>query len=161
MKQTILRVGAIIVLGAGLGLTANSLSPRSLSWMARPEVVVPGEFITQDQAVARWHEGQAVFLDAREPADFAAGHIGNALNLPAQSFAEHFRDVAPLLATNSELILYCDGGECGLSHELADQLRQQGYLNLRILSTGWAGWLAAGGPVTRENQNGTNLGTAH
>ena len=38
----------------------------------------------------------AIFLDAREPQDYAAGHIGNALNLPGLRFEAHFGKVAPL-----------------------------------------------------------------
>ena len=91
----------------------------------------------------------------------ASSHIGNALNLPAQSFAEYFGEVAPLLTPDSELILYCDGGECNLSHELADSLRQQGYANLHILTNGWMGWREAGLPVTRANKYETTAVPGH
>lgn len=161
MKKTLARATTIVALGAGLGLAANVLSPRSLPLIARPATLVPGEFITLDRAVSLWRQGGVFFLDAREPADYAAGHIGNALNLPAQSFAEHFGEVAPLLTPDSELILYCDGGECELSHELADRLRQQGYANQHILSNGWAGWREAGLPVTRANQYEPTTGPGH
>jgi len=161
MKKSLARVLAIILLGAGLGLAANSLSPRGLSLIARSPALVPGGFITLDQAVLLWRAGGVLFLDAREPADYSAGHIGKALNLPAQSFAEHFGAVAPLLTPDTELILYGDGGKYQLSQALADRLRRQGYANLHILSNGWAGWREANLPDTRGNKHETATGSAH
>ena len=139
----------MVLLGAGLGLAANQISPRGLALVASPKsAVAPGEFVPLEQARQLWIGGSALFLDAREPGDYAAGHIGNALNLPAQSFAQHFGEVSPMLTPASELILYCDGTECDLSHQLAEMLRQQGYTNLHILFNGWTTWKQAGLPVT-------------
>lgn len=138
----------IVLLGVGLGLAGNRLSPRGLPLIAaRPEISAAVHFIALDQADQLWRRGVAVFLDAREPADYAAGHIGNALNLPAQSFTARFGEVAPLLTPSSELVLYCDGEECELSHRLAESLRQGGYTNLHVLPNGWTEWRRAGLPV--------------
>ena len=143
----------LVLLGVGMGLAANQISPRGISLITPPEQApAAGEFIALDQAKQLWHRGAAVFLDAREPADYAAGHIGNALNLPAQSFAQHFGEVAPILTPDAELVLYCDGKECELSHRLAQSLRQQGYANLHILSNGWTAWRQARLPTTSGGQ---------
>jgi len=152
MKSLWIQVLVIVLLGVGAGLLVNQLSPRGIPWLVVPVVVPAGEFIPLDQAVQAWHRGNVLFLDAREPADYAAGHIGNALNLPAQSFAEHFGEVAPLLTSGSELILYCDGTECDLSRQLAAHLRQQGYVHAHILANGWAAWQQAGLPATGGKQ---------
>ena len=148
MKRSLLRGLLIVVLGAGLGLVANEISPRGIPLIAPAKAAVaPSEFIPLDQARQLWGSGTAVFLDAREPDDYAAGHIGNALNLPAQSFGEHFADVVPLLTPASEMVVYCDGTECELSHRLADLLRQQGYTNSHVLFNGWTAWSQAGFPT--------------
>jgi rhodanese-related sulfurtransferase len=153
MKQLLTRALIIVGLGLGLGLAANQISPRGIPLVApRKEIAKADEFIPLDKAKQLWGLGTALFIDAREPADYAAGHIGNAFNLPAQSFAQHFGQLAPMLTTDSELVLYCDGKECDLSHRLADNLRQQGYTNLHILANGWTVWRQAGLPVTRGGQ---------
>ena len=114
--------------------------------IAPPKPLPPVEsYLSLDRAKELW-QGGAVFLDARAPADFAAGHIGNAFNLPAQSFAQHFGEIAPLLTSESQLVLYCDGVECDLSHRLQGSLRQAGYTNTHLLFNGWTAWRQAGLP---------------
>lgn len=143
----------LVLLGAGLGLAANQISPRGIPLITPPEQVSAAvEFITLDHAKQLWHGSAALFLDAREPDDYAAGHIGNALNLPAQSFAQRFGEIAPLLTHNSEMVLYCDGPECDLGHRLRDSLHQLGYTNTHLLSNGWTAWRQAGLPTTLAGQ---------
>ena len=144
-KASLPRALVLVLLGAGLGLAANQVSPRGIPLVAPlKQAPVVADFIPLDQAKLLWQSGTAFFLDAREPADYAAGHIGNALNLPAQSFAQHFGEVAPMLALDSELVLYCDGPECELSHRLRESLRQLGYTNTHLLFNGWTAWRQAG-----------------
>ena len=139
---------AIGLFGAGLGLAANLISPHGIPVVSGPVAVAPEPFMPLDQAAQWWRQGGALFLDAREPADFVAGHIGNALNLPAQSFAEHFGEVAPLLTPDTVMVIYCDGAECELSEQLARRLREQGQRQVHILFNGMTAWRAAGLPVT-------------
>ena len=145
LSQTI----GIVLFGFAVGLVGNQISPRGLPLFAPPRQTPNAEaFIALDQARQLWNRGDAFFLDAREPADYAAGHIGNALNLPAQSFAQHFGKIAPLLTPASVLILYCDGADCELSHRLRESLRPLGYTNTHLLFNGWTAWRQAGLPVS-------------
>ena len=143
----------IVLFGVGAGLTANQISSRSLSLITPPRPAHQAQaFIALEQARQLWQTGAAIFLDAREPADFAAGHIGNALNLPAQSFGQHFGECAPLLTPETALVLYCDGPHCELSHRLREYLRQLGYTNTHLLFNGWTAWRQAGLPQARGGQ---------
>jgi rhodanese-related sulfurtransferase len=149
LMQSLQRAAGIVLLGIGAGLAANQISPRGLPLIALTKPAATAqEFIPLDQAKQLWDSGASLFLDAREPDDYAAGHIGNALNLPVLSFAQHFPGIAPMLAPDSSLILYCDGQECDLSHRLAEILRQQGYTNVQILFNGWTAWRQAGLPAS-------------
>jgi rhodanese-related sulfurtransferase len=153
MKKLLTQSLILICLGVGLGLGVNQLSPRGMPWVPPPKKETKAdEFIALHKAKELWGNGAALFVDAREPADYAAGHIGNAFNIPAQSFGQHFSRVAPMLTPDSALVLYCDGKECDLSHRLADNLRQQGYTNLHMLFNGWTAWRDAGLPTTRGDQ---------
>jgi rhodanese-related sulfurtransferase len=138
------------------GLAANETSPRGITLLEgiAPAAPIPttSEFIPLAQAKRLRLGGTALFLDAREPDDFAAGRIGNALNLPAQSFTLHFPEVAPVLSPDSELVLYCDGQECDPGRHLAASLRQQGFTNLHVLANGWTAWHEAGLPTTIGGQ---------
>ncbi len=146
-----LRQAALIVLSAtALGLVANRISPRGLPLIPPPKPVpAPESTLTVAAAKALWLGGEALFLDAREPADYAAGHIANALGLPAKSFDEHFPAIAPMITPASPLVLYCDGIECDLSHRLRASLAGLGYTNALVLADGWTAWSAAGFPTKK------------
>lgn len=141
----------ILILGAGLGLGINVVSPRRISlWPPKVKADSEGIPISVNEAYQQWKLGTALFLDAREPADYAAGHIANALNLPAQSFSQHFGAIAPMLTPSTDLIVYCDGVECELSHRVAGELRRLGYTNLQLVLNGWSQWNKSGLPRSSE-----------
>jgi rhodanese-related sulfurtransferase len=153
MRRILQQASVILLIGVLLGLAGNQASPRGLPLIAPPKAAFnAGEFISLEKANELWRNGATFFLDAREPADYAAGHIGNALNLPAQSFEEHFGEIAPMLAPESSLVLYCDGRDCELSHRLQDSLRHLGYTNTHLLFDGWSTWRQAGLPTTEKGQ---------
>jgi rhodanese-related sulfurtransferase len=138
MRKTLYRAVLIVLIGMGLGLVGNAISPRGIPLIAPPKKQPkPEEFIALEKAKELWESGSAIFLDAREPIDYTAGHIGNALNLPALAFERHFSEIAPMLTPESPVVVYCDGKECELSHRLADSLRQVGYTNVHMLYNGW------------------------
>ncbi|MFZ2448518.1 MAG: rhodanese-like domain-containing protein [Syntrophobacteraceae bacterium] len=89
----------------------------------------------------------AVFIDARSPEAFAAGRIQGALNLPSDSFEEHFARLQPEIPPDSLIITYCDGEACTLSKDLAFELAGKGYLHVRVLVNGWSVWQDAKLPV--------------
>ncbi len=141
------RILLILVLGAGLGLLNNALSPKGVPLITPPKQAPnPGEFIPLDKARELWGAG-GFFLDARSRADFEAGHIANALNLPAEAFDEHFGRLAPMLPPDAPVIVYCDGEDCELSHELAARLKEQGFTGVQMLFNGWTVWREAGFPT--------------
>src|SRR5262245_46805872 len=138
----------IVIIGAALGLLANSVSPRRIPLIPPPKAPpTPEGIVTLEQARSLWSTGTAFFLDARAPADYEAGHIAQAFNLPFESFADHFPPLAAMLTPVTPLVVYCDGVECELSQRLADQLRQLGYRDIRLLENGWTVWRKAGLPT--------------
>jgi rhodanese-related sulfurtransferase len=145
MRRTFSRALLIVVMGLSLGLAANTVSPRRIPLIRPPpKAPQPSEMLTLPEAKAIWESGAAFFLDARAPADYAAGHITGAFNLPAEEFDQHYPQVAPILTPDRLVVVYCDGQECELSHHLADKLRSMGFRNVRILHNGWTVWRTAG-----------------
>jgi rhodanese-related sulfurtransferase len=150
MRRTWIRACLIVVVGTALGLLANTVSPRRIAWITPPKPVVqPEQLLSLEQARELWGASTAFFLDARAPDDYAAGHIARALSLPADDFEKHFPNLAPLLAPDSLLVVYCDGSECELSHRLADRLKQLDFQQIRILTNGWTVWTNASLPVEK------------
>ena len=154
MKKCILQALILLVASMGLGLLGNAISPRGLPLRTPPSSSLEQEeFISLEQAKELWSNGAAIFLDAREPAEYSAGHIGNAFNLPGLRFETYFGDVAPILTPESQIVVYCDGIECDLSHRVSERLKQMRFTNVRILSNGWTVWRQAGLPIQERDAN--------
>lgn len=148
MFQTAQRALLLVVMGILLGFLNNAISSKGIPLITPPKkVATADEYVPLEKAHELWSAGGSFFLDARTPADFEAGRLANALNLPVEEFGEYFPKLAPLLSPDSPLVVYCDGTECELSHRLAELLRQQGYTNVHMLFNGWTAWSKAGYPV--------------
>ncbi len=79
------------------------------------------------------------FVDAREDTLYKAGHIPGAINV---SFDHIDKDGDKFLALPKDdlIVIYCDGGDCHLSHDLAEFALAQGYGRLAVFTGGWAEW---------------------
>jgi rhodanese-related sulfurtransferase len=81
-----------------------------------------------------------VFVDARYSADYGAGHIQGAINLPVTTSAalvpaylHHFPKTFPV-------VVYCQSKSCPFSKSVATMLLLQGYTDVRLLDGGWQEW---------------------
>ena len=145
MVRTLLLALLITGAGAALGLMVNTVSPRRIPFITPPKTAPQStDFVPFDEARQLWQSGAVFFLDARAPADYQAGHIAGAYNLPAEDFDARYPETATMLTPETVIVAYCDGLECDLSHHLTTRLRELGYTNVRILQNGWTAWRKAG-----------------
>ena len=98
-------------------------------------------------AQRRFHDEAALFIDARSPADFAAGHIPGARSIPYEAFDDYFSELADLIDTGTELIVYCSGRECDDALLLAAELRSMGVDDVVLFVDGFDGWKQYGGAI--------------
>ena len=90
-------------------------------------------------------ETETIFVDARFPRDFRAGHIGKAINVPT-FFGEKERGEAMAnVAKNRYLVVYCQSNGCGFAEKVALSLIGDGYGNLAIFKGGWREWAESRG----------------
>ncbi len=68
-----------------------------------------------------------IFIDVREPAEFASGHVKGAINLPPSQLMAGATKLADV-PKDTELVLYCLSGS--RSNASINMLRQMGYTNL-------------------------------
>ncbi len=97
--------------------------------------------ISYDQFVMFLKMPCVALIDARIPESYAKGHVQNAINIDGTQAESP--DVIPLLAAfphDKIIVIYCDGGECELSHRVADVLKNFGYGPIYIYTGGWAEW---------------------
>jgi rhodanese-related sulfurtransferase len=93
--------------------------------------------------------GAALFLDARDPAEYEAGHIPGAMRLTAADLAAEPERAKTLPVAGRPIIVYCEGGECEASLEVARVLVEGGYRKVLVYSGGFPEWSATGYPVER------------
>lgn len=85
-------------------------------------------------------------MDARDPDEFAQGHVPGAVNLPAEALLTGLGE-ASALPQDKPLVLYCSNLACPKSKELAQGLGEMGFSKLTVLPEGLEGWISAGGPL--------------
>jgi rhodanese-related sulfurtransferase len=137
-----------MVVGASLvGFAFNALSPRGVSLLKEPPPLTSSAWKEISLENARALFGQAVFVDARSKEDYAAGHIGGAVSLPLHEFDAEWANFTSTVPPELELIVYCSGGDCELSHKLAERLAQANYKSIFVLTAGYDAWKAGNLPV--------------
>lgn len=81
-------------------------------------------------------------LDVRPEEEYRAGHLPNAINIPVEQMEAMLGE----LPKDREIVAYCRGPYCVLSHEAVQRLRKLGY-RVRRFDEGFPEWKAAGLPI--------------
>jgi rhodanese-related sulfurtransferase len=138
-----LKTLSIVGAAVALAFLFNAARPQIPTQPQPPGPVVespaPSGEISLEEAESLYREGRAVFLDARDPEEYAAGHIDGALSLSPIAFTREFPDMQARLEQKT-VITYCDGELCELSYELAQQLTAAGVTDVRVFKNGWSLW---------------------
>jgi rhodanese-related sulfurtransferase len=88
-----------------------------------------------------------VIIDSRPKArQYDPGHIPGAINIPDTQFDKMVERLPADKAT--QLVFYCGGLECMLSHNSAFKAEKLGYSNIKVYADGMPDWKARGGPVS-------------
>lgn len=85
------------------------------------------------------------FVDARDIADYQAGHIQGAMNIPYHEF-EKYKGVLEGLPKDQVYVCYCSSA-CDVSIDLAYAMAKMGFTKTYIFHGGWDEWKTAGYPA--------------
>ena len=101
-----------------------------------------GYFIPKitEEKVKKLLDTDTIFIDARYPFDYQAGHLEGALSIPVDS-NDVFRNKATAhIAKNSRIVLYCQSSGCQYAEKIAIKLKDDGFTNISIYKGGWVDW---------------------
>lgn len=98
--------------------------------------------VGRDELMARVKAGETMVIDVRPEAEYQAGHIPGAVNIPVNELPEHLET----LPREQEIVAYCRGPYCMLAFEAVARLREAGY-KARRLEDGFPEWKADNRPV--------------
>jgi rhodanese-related sulfurtransferase len=103
------------------------------------------EPVERDELFRRLHDGRVLVLDVRPEAEYAAGHIPGAVNVPHNQLAARLAE----LPEQADIVAYCRGRYCVYAPDAVRLLRARG-LSARPLEGGLPDWRLAGLPVTAQ-----------
>ncbi len=94
---------------------------------------------------------EGIIIDSRLPDYYHEGHIAGAINIPFEEI-DNFVTKLMEIPQDTMVVVYCDGGECELSFDLAMFMIDLGYGKVYVYEGGWEEWSAAVLPVTMGDQ---------
>lgn len=100
------------------------------------------KIITFEQLKSKLDNPKIYIIDARSPAKFAEAHIKNAVNIyPFMDDEQEYYRLLTDIPTDKIIVVYCDGGNCDLSHDVVNTLVSLGYTNVYLYLGGWEDWI--------------------
>ena len=108
-------------------------------------VMMQGKGLNPAEAVLLMNREKAVVIDVCEPAEFAAGHIVGARNVPLAQLEVQLPNVVK--SKTAAVILVCQAG--ARSNRALTVARKLGYENAQSLAGGLKAWQAASMPVSK------------
>jgi rhodanese-related sulfurtransferase/DNA-binding transcriptional ArsR family regulator len=101
--------------------------------------------VGRDELLTRAAAGEVTVLDVRSPVEYAAGHIPGAVCIPLDELEQRLHE----LPAGAEVVAYCRGEFCVLSHDAVRLLTRHGYRARRLVD-GILEWRAAGLPLVPD-----------
>ena len=153
VKQAIL----ILCVSFIAGFTFNGFSPNGIGVLDNPwsrNVVVnssgneePVMFIDFERACEFIENEEGMVLDARNPEDYAEGHIPGSYLLFFYTMNEYYPKLEELLQASPALLTYCSDVHCEDSEFLANELLNLGYMPIYVYKGGIEDWKSRQMPV--------------
>ncbi|WIJ26406.1 ArsR/SmtB family transcription factor [Devosia sp. RR2S18] len=109
------------------------------TYFTDPDELVP---VSTAELLDRMQSDSVTVLDVRPADEFAAGHLPGAMNIETGDLESRLSELPP----SREVVAYCRGPYCVLSHQAIAALRAKGY-QVRRMAEGFPEWKAAGYPV--------------
>jgi rhodanese-related sulfurtransferase len=118
------------------------LSGGALLW---PNLQRRGARVSTLQATQLINQGKAIVVDVREPAEFSAGHLRDAKNIPLGELSNRIGELDKFKSKSA--IVVCQSG--ARSAKAAAQLKKAGFNEAYSLDGGIAAWQAQGLPLAK------------
>ena len=95
---------------------------------------------------------QATLIDARDEEEYNQEHIQAAINIPYNTY-EDFFDILDELPPENIYIVYCNGGECSLSLDLAYVMYEEfNFENVFVYEEGFPIWKEKQYPIWKSEK---------
>ena len=153
-RSVFMTTAGIYLISFVLGVGIHSIMPNegAADGLNLPEGYVQEissmKTISIEDAYSSYTDNSAVFIDSRDNAEYREGHIKGAINIPYDQFQQDYPKYEKFLTKDKKIITYCHGTGCGLSVDVAKDLRALGYTEVYVMTDGWPGWINANLPIS-------------
>ncbi len=132
-------------------MPASPIAASSVSASPKPAVAAsaaspPWTEVSGEEAERLSRTG-VLFLDARRSSEYRAGHVAGARTMPVWEAGIDDRINALFQERTDQtlpIVVYCNGGECEDSHDLAQRLYLAGFDAVRVYRDGFPDWSRRG-----------------
>jgi rhodanese-related sulfurtransferase len=145
-KSVIITILSLLLLVSSTAITGCSyITGEALT--ATPTIISEVKDITPQQAntLSMISAYRVYFIDVRTPQEYAAGHIGWAINIDYSS--PDFKSNIEKLAKDNVYIIYCLSGV--RSAAASKFMVGDGFLRINNMTGGFSAWVAAGFPIEK------------
>ncbi len=152
IRAILLRVVLVVVLLMGILSAPAMAAPPRLSTsldlrtaVDRTLTAIPAGFYKVNDVAGLKDlqaDAQAQVVDVREPAEYGAGHIPGAINIPLRTLTQHLDQIE----RDRPVVLYCSSGYRSAMGVVS--LHLLGYDNVQGFPPSFGGWKAAGEAVS-------------
>lgn len=118
------------------------LSGGALLW---PTLQRRGEKVSLLQATQMINQGKTIIVDVRDVAEFAAGHVRDAKNIPLKELSKRVAELEKF--KSKAFVVMCESGV--QSSKATTQLKSAGFNEVYSLNGGLAAWQAQGLPTAK------------
>ena len=126
---------AVCLLAPAMSVAESMEKP---SWLYKN--IVDATYLSQYATVPK--KNDVMIVDSRPARKYDKGHIVPAINISNSQF-DKMTHLLPV-AKSTQLIFYCGGVKCPLSHKSAAKAEALGYTNIKVYSAGYPDWLKQG-----------------
>jgi len=118
------------------------VSGGTLLW---PVLQRRGEKVSILQATQMLNQGKTIIVDVRDAAEFTAGHVRDAKNIPLKELPQRVAELEKF--KSKAVVVMCQEGM--RSSKATTQLKKAGFNEVYSLSGGLAAWQAQGLPTVK------------
>lgn len=148
-KADLARALGIVAVASALGLATNALSSKPVPLLdpqgpgALPE---PGPRILGIELLEelRTNPQGILMIDARSDELLAEGAPAGSVRMTPETLVEDLTQKKPLFDAARLLVVVCDSDMCPRGDDIAKQLKDLGYANVKVFEGGWPAYKESG-----------------
>lgn len=159
IRKAVIQAALIVMLGMVLAVVVHTLRSDGLPFFSSgPEQKTTRigqgglKMLSASESWSLYHQGRAVFLDARDEYAYESAHLPGAIHVPPEVAGVKIHELRELARDRKVLIAYCDDRGCGKAVELATSLQAYGIQGVSVFPDGWQGWMDSGYPIEEGRQ---------